>query len=312
MQRGHPTNSTVDAAIAGGQPGADWLQAATLADDATLLRPWARAFAKVCGAEVQFSPLDPNEAAAGTCLTFPAVFEQIEIIGGVGHFAHRPAMAAHVRRLGFAWDASGRVMTVPAPGAFNDRMARLGLAGDGFQLSYSKLVAPMMPLGPWLKRYMHGVITLLVNAPSFYDDLVQRASDQERVGARWGLSSIAHDLSVHALNYHLIPDAAVDDLAGRIRAALPARYADWSRAEASAPLTLTYFYDNDFNRYTYGVWCNCERPEDFAAIFLAERNYAQLVAALEIRLRETAAGIGDVASGVVDDMGPLTPTSFEI
>ena len=169
-----------------------------------------------------------------------------------------------------------------------------------------------MPLGPWLKRYMHGVITLLVNAPSFYDDLVQRASDQERAGARWGMSSIAHDLSVHALNYHLIPDAAVDDLAGRIRAALPARYADWSRAEASAPLTLTYFYDNDFNRYTYGVWCNCERPEDFAAIFLAERNYAQLVAALEIRLRETEAGIGDVASGVVDDMGPLTPTSFEI
>jgi hypothetical protein len=124
--------------------------------------------------------------------------------------------------------------------------------------------------------------------------------------------SLAHDLSVHALNYHLVPHATVADLAHRIRAAVPDRYAAWSRPGTITPLTLTYFYDNDFNRYTYAVWCRCERPEDFAAIFTAQRNYDQLVAALAVRLEETKAGRGDVASGDFDDVGALAETSFQV
>lgn len=286
--------------------------AATLEDDRRLLGGWAEAFAAVCGAPVELLPLDAAEPDAGQCIRFPEVFDPIEIIGGVGHFAHRAAMAVHVRRLGFAWSESGRVMTVPAPGAFNQRLARYGLPDAGFRLACAALTTPSMPLGPWLTRYMDGVITLLVNAPPFYADLVARATPQERVGARWGLSSLAHDLSVHALNYHLVPRAAIADLAERIRRALPERHAGWQNPAAAAPLTLTYFYDNDFNRYTYAVWCACERPETFAATFLAERNYRQLVDALDVRLGETAAGIGDVESGVVDDMQPLAATAFAV
>ena len=170
-----------------------------------------------------------------------------------------------------------------------------------------------MPLGPWLLRYMGGAMTILVNAPAFYGALLRPGQPPyRRDDARWGLLSVGHDLSVHALNYHLIPHAAVADLAARIRAAVPQRHASWSEPSAVAPLTLTYFYDNDFNRYTYAVWCRCERPRDFAAIFAATRNYDQLVAALELRLAETRAGRGDIASGDFDDMGPLAETTFDV
>lgn len=283
---------------------------ATVDQDAALLEPWARAFAQYCGAPVLLEPLDTCKPGAGMRITFPKVFEPIELIGGIGHFQRSRPMIDHVRRMGFDWDDEGRVRTVPAAGAFNARLATVGFENAGFLLAYANDTAPAMPLGPWLRRYMGGVITLLVNAPAFYKSI--SAPIQAREDPRWGLMSLAHDLSVHALNYHLIPHPAVVDLANRIRAAVPERYDAWSRPETVTPLTLTYFYDNDFNRYTYAVWCRCERPEDFAAIFVAKRNYDQLVAALEVRLEETKAGRGDVASGDFDEMGQLTTTSFDV
>jgi hypothetical protein len=289
------------------------LPPATLEDDATLLDPWARAFEALCGEPVVLEPLDPSQPDAGQRMTFPRIFEPIELVGGIGHFRRSPAMVDQVRRMGFDWDADGRVMTVPAPGAFNARLATIGFPQAGFSVGYANGETPAMPLGPWLLHYMHGRMTVLVNAPAFYESLLGAGQPPYlRDGARWGLMSVAHDLSVHALNYHLIPHAAVADLAARIRAAVPERYADWARPGTITPLTLTYFYDNDFNRYTYAVWCRCERPEDFAAIFVAKRNYDQLVAALEVRLEETKAGRGDVASGDFDEMGQLTTTSFDV
>lgn len=287
--------------------------AATIEQDTALLGPWTKAFQTLCEKPVVLEPLDSCDPAAGLRMTFPRVFQPVELIGGTGHFRQRPAMVEHVRRMGFAWDADGRVMTVPAPGAFNARLAAMGFRQAGFLLAYANGTAPAMPLGPWLRRYMSGVITVLVNAPAFYESLSSAGSRANpRDDPRWGLMSLAHDLSVHALNYHLIPHVAVADLANRIRAAVPERYAAWSQPGTMTPLTLTYFYDNDFNRYTYAVWCRCERPEDFGSIFVCRRNYDQLVAALEVRLEETKAGTGDVASGDFDDMGKLAETSFDV
>lgn len=287
------------------------LPAATVADDAALLGPWTRAFEAVCGAPVMRIVLDPS--GQGEQLAFPPVFRPVELIGGTGHFRQHPAMAEQVRRMGFDWTGDGRVMTVPAPGAFNARLASAGLPEAGFSLCCANAVAPSMPLGPWLLRYMQGTMTVLVNAPSYYASLLR--PDQPpwvREDARWGLWSVAHDLSVHALNYHLVPHAAIADLSQRIERAVPDRHASWSDTGAIAPLTLTYFYDNDFNRYTYAVWCRCERPQDFGALFTARHNYDQLLAALDVRLDETRAGCGDVASGNFDDMGPLAETQFDV
>jgi hypothetical protein len=289
------------------------VHSATIEDDTHVLGPWSDAFGAICGQPVARAPLDAADPSAGDRLTFPRVFQPIELIGGTGHFRQHPAMAEQVQRMGFAWDDAGRVMTVPAPGAFNARLARAGLPGSGFSMAYSGETTPRMPLGTWLLRYMHGVITLSISAPAFYERLVRTVvPPHERDQARWALMSVAHDLSVHALNYHLIPHAAISDLAERIRTAIPERYAAWSLPETVVPLTLTYFYDNDFNRYTYAVWCRCERPGDFAARFQAPRNYDQLIAALETRIAETKAGRGDVPSGDFDDMGPLAETRFEI
>lgn len=285
------------------------LPPATIEQDAALLGFWNKAFERFCGEPIRLEPFDPDNPDAGLRMTFPKLFHPIELIGGIGHFQRSRAMKAHVRRMGFDWDEEGRVRTVPAAGAFNARLATVGFENSGFLLAYANDTTPTMPLGPWLRRYMQGIITVLVNKPTFYESL---ARAEPREGMRWGFTSLAHDLSVHALNYHLVPHSAVVDLADRIHAAVPERYEAWARAETITPLTLTYFYDNDFNRYTYAVWSLCERPQDFPMIFGAKRNYDQLVAALEVRLEETKAGRGDVASGVIDDMGKLTETYFDL
>lgn len=289
-------------------------RAATIEDDAALLGAWAQAFGAFCNRPVVVDPLGGTGGASeGWRLTFPPVFEPPELIGGTGHFRHHPLMVEHVRRMGFAWNADGRILTVPAPGTFNAQLARFGTPHAGFQLAYAGGTAARMPLGPWLRRYLDGLITVLVNAPSFYHALPGRVLDPRARGdVRWGLMSLAHDVSIHALNYHLIPHVAVADLARRIRRTIPERYDSWEKPDSMAPLTLTYFYDNDLNRYAYAVWCRSACPADFGSIFLAPRNYGQLVAALEVRLKETQAGQGDVASGDFDDMGPLAPTSFEV
>ncbi len=289
------------------------LNQATLAEDRTLLGPWAEAFAVVCGSPVVRTALTEEDPDAGQRLTFPRVFQPIELVGGTGHFRHNPAMSEQVQRMGFAWESDGRILTMPSPGAFNLRLAAVGIPGSGFRLSYANGNQAKMPLGPWLLRYMQGVITLLVNAPSFYEPM-RRGELPPRLRDRthWGFTSVAHDISVHALNYHLIPLTAVEDLAERIRRAVPERYASWSQPEALAPLTLTYFFDNDFNRYAYAVWCRCQRPHDFAGLFLAPKNFQQLVAALDVRLQETKAGRGDVASGDFNEVGKLADTTFEV
>jgi hypothetical protein len=283
------------------------LQPATASDDAILLAPWAAAFTAVCGEPVR---LECGDAGAPQRIRFPRVFTPIELLGGSAHVQRTAALRDHVLGLGFAWDDDGRVTTVPAPGAFNAHLAARD-PGAGFRIAYAAGTADAMALGPWLLRYLSGVITILVNVPAYYAGVLA-AAEEVRAQARWGLLSVGHDLSVHALNYHLVPHVAVADLAARIRTALPDRYAAWADPAAMAPLTLTYFFDNDFNRYTYAVWCRCDRPSDFAPLFRAERNYAQLVAALATRIEETRRGRGDVPSGDFDEVGPLAPTTFAV
>ena len=287
------------------------MSAATIEEDAANLGAYAKAFASVCGAPIGIETLDPSDVGAGSRITFPRIFEPIELIGGINHLKRGPAILEHVRHLGFAWDSDGRVLTVPAPGAFNRRVQASGIGEPGFRACYAADPMRGTPLARWLLRCLGGEITIAVRAPAFYEALLAE-EDSGRERMRWELMSVAHDLSVHALNYHLVPRSAVGDLGERIRTALSERHASWARPDAIAPLTLTYFYDNDLNRYAYAVWCRCERPADFPRIFTAPPNYEQLIAALAVRIRETKEGRGDVASGDFDEVGQLTETQFEV
>ena len=125
-------------------------------------------------------------------------------------------------------------------------------------------------------------------------------------------TSLAHDLTVHALNYHLIPRDCWAELMADLTAALPERYSSWEANPSEGPLTLTFFFDNDLNRYCYAIWCRSKTAEDFPRLFRAEGNLSQLRQVLHTRIQETIAGIGDVPSGDTDDMQPLTMLDFRV
>lgn len=288
-------------------------------DERALLSPWCEAFARCFGEAPRLSPMSPVEAApeagreAGLevgpevghfCLTWPRL-EPAEVIGQTGHFAQSGHLGAHVRALGFEWDDVGRICAAPTPATFNERLARLAGDDTGYRVEVTVEDQPTMSLGPWLDRYLDGVIPIHVCTRDHYLAFAERPAV-----IRWQLTTLVHDLSVHALNYHLVPRRLARRLGARIRSALPERASSWSGPAAAAPLTLAYFFDNDLNRYCYAVWSACDAPSGFAPAF--ERHLAQLEHALDVRIGETREGKGDVPSGNSDDMPPLTPTEFTI
>ena len=60
------------------------------------------------------------------------------------------------------------------------------------------------------------------------------------------------------------------------------------------------------------IWSRSERPADFARMFTIERNHKSLMDCLALRIDETLRGLGDVPSGDVNDMEPLTRYEFDL
>lgn len=280
------------------------------AEEPALLTPWADAFARAFGAAPAFEPLDGPAPGLRRCTVPASAFDPPELAGGTGHFRHMPEMVDHVRRLGFGWEGTGRLFTVPTPASFNALLAA-GAPDTGFVAEYVREDRPTLALGPWLLRVMEGRISIHVASAEYYAAHVGEGSSAQHAGAvKFQLSSLIHDMGVHALNYHLIPRAFVREIADRIRAALPDRVAAWTSPSAPVPLHLPYFYDNDLNRYCYAIWCRAARPDAFAALF--DRHFDQVRAALDVRLGEVAEGLGDVTSGDTKDMAKPKPVEFTV
>lgn len=277
-----------------------------------MLAPWAAAFEAVYGWGPTARDIARDELPGADLftLTFRPDFEPIEMIGGTGHFAHRAAMAAHVRRMGFDW-ADGRVITAPSPETLNALADAIVGPGEGYRAGYIVEDRRNLTLGRWLLRYLEGRVPVHVASEGFYR-AIPAGPRWINEGLRFHFGSFAHDLTVHALNYHLIPRRFIDAVRDRVVAALPERHAAWHAPGAEGPLTLTTFFDNDINRYGYDVWSRSETPRDFARVFLAERNLAQIMACLDLRLDETLRGLGDVPSGDTKDMHPLAAFGFTI
>lgn len=285
-----------------------------LRDERARLERWSRAFARVVGWQPALGPLPEGEPARWSpawapafSLTFEPRLDPIEMLGGTGHFAHRPALTAHLRAMGFAW-SDGRVLTAPSPASFN-RLANLTLGPDtGYRLAVIERDAKDLALGPWMRAYLSGRVPVQLASDDFYQRVIDGAAGD---GLHFHFTSLAHDLTVHALNYQLVPRAAIDALSSRVIDALPERYAAWGEhPDAPGPLTLTTFFDNDLNRYCYAVWSRSESPADFARVFM--EHLAQLTACLDLRVDETRRGLGDVASADTADLAPLAPWEFDL
>ncbi|MFO0625433.1 MAG: hypothetical protein U0325_07410 [Polyangiales bacterium] len=277
-------------------------------DERANLEVWAEAFGRVLGwaPRVLDAPGDPP----GIALRFDGPIEPVEMLGSTGHLAQSPALLAHARAMGFDWDAAGVVRTVPSPDTFNRRAARLLPPGAGYRMHYDRSERRNMALGGFLLRYLDGGVPVQLASPAFYRAVLARAGEVTAGELGFHFTSFAHDLSVHALNYQVVPRVLREAIRARVTTALPARVAAWATPEAPGPLTLTTFFDNDVNRFCYAVWTASDAVDE--ALQVAEAHGAQLLACLDHRIAETVAGTGDVESGDTHDLRPLAPWTFTI
>ena len=280
-------------------------------DEENTLDPWLWAFEQVFGQAPRLTPWSHSECTGGSLyqLNFPTVFDPPELAGRTGHFNHMPQMVDVAKTLGFDWPDGTFIHVMPTPESFNEMLRSSG-DSDGYELSYLKSDSETLPTGPWLDLYLQGKIPIHVASEEFYERKIASAKNPGSLGAlEFHLVSTGHDLSVHALNYHLIPKECIEGFRERIFEAIPERATKWSTGE-SAPLTLTFFLDNDLNRFCYAVWCRSASPEQFKELFRS--NVHQLMSVLDTRIEETRAGKGDVASGDTNDMPELAHTEFQI
>ncbi|MCB9507431.1 MAG: hypothetical protein H6698_05305 [Myxococcales bacterium] len=282
----------------------DAVTLATPALDRTVLPEWLESFERVIGQPVEVREFGDDGHQQ---LVFPASIDENNMLGGTGHFGQSPAMVAHNRSLGFEWTEQGRILTAPTPGSLNELLdARVG-ADVGWRLGYVREARGAMSMGPFLRRYLDGTIPIQLGGAEFVREQIARRGP----GAlRFQFISVAHDLTVHGLNYHLVDRDLIEQLRARVFESVPERAESWASPGASGPLTLGFFLDNDLNRYCYAVWCRASGPAEFRRLFRA--NFGQLLAGLDIRLRETRDGKGDVPSGDTNDMAPLDTVEFRI
>ncbi|MBR58463.1 MAG: hypothetical protein CMH54_10635 [Myxococcales bacterium] len=283
-------------------------------DEENLLGPWLWAFEKLFGEAPKVLPWTHPQCENGSLhqLQLPAVFDPPELAGRTGHFKHMPTMIPIVRAMGFDWPDGQFIHIVPTPESFNAMLRATNAGSYGYELAYMQSDSETLPTGPWLAMYLGGTIPIHVASEAFYKKKVAKALKSGAVDLlQFHLLSTGHDLSVHALNYHLIPRSSITAIRDHIYGSIPERASEWADGGA-APLTLTYFLDNDLNRFCYAVWCRSASIEQFGEIFSAPANLGQLMTVLDTRLEETRAGKGDVASGDTNDMPALAQTEFTI
>lgn len=274
-------------------------------DERAALDAWARAFRHVLG----WAPSVTGSPGA-ISLRFDGPIEPLEMLGNTGHIAQSEALLAHARAMGFGWDDAGVVRLVPSPETFNARAGDLLPPGAGYRMSYIRVDRRDMSLGPFLLRYLEGRVPVQLASLDFYDAACARDDETVRGELGFHFTSFAHDLSVHALNYQVMPRALIDAIDARVREALPERVAAWGAPEAEGPLTLTTFFDNDVNNYCYAVWSASATLRE--ALTHAESLADELLRCLDRRLEETRAGLGDVPSNNTFDMNPLSPWRFDV
>jgi hypothetical protein len=272
-----------------------------------LLGGWIETFERVYGARPALRPL-AGAPEGQAQLVFPPVFRMQGLVGSTSHFKSKPALVEHVRSLGFDWDAEGAILTIPTPATFNARAAALGLGEVGYGLTYTVEDDTQFSPGPWLISYYGGRIPIHMASPTFYTEFLRK---QPADSLQFHFASFVHDVSVHALNYHLIPHAVIEAMGGRVREAMGEMWDDWTAdAVRTAPRAMPFFLDNDLNRWGYEIWAMAATPEQFIEIASRPHNVDQLRLALDVRIQEAHIGLGDDGDG--NGPPPFSPTHFSL
>lgn len=250
-----------------------------LAAEERLLGPFLDAYAAHFGTRPLVRP-----DAFGATLTFPAggspLFEQT--IGRVGVFgSHRPVLE-HLTRLGFAWDKTGFLLTIPTPMSLRARMVAAGFERSGYEPRYYQNTSPLFSARPWVSAFCQGFVPFAVGTRSYYRALRWMVAASP-VMVPWrnavaSLLSVHHDMTKHALLTHLIPGSEVRHIGQRVEEVIGA----WG--PIAEP--IVQFFEGELLGYCQAIWRDLQAPEDFAPTFLAPANLGQFHALLERRLRE--------------------------
>lgn len=247
--------------------------------EARQLAPWQAAYADILGDAPRLINTDGPQlvftADAGDMYT--KAVANVRVFPG-------DRTRAHLRRLGYAWDASGSITTIPTPSSLRARLTALGL-DSGYTPELHRIAALYMSKRTWLGRQIAGFVPVTVGTRAYYLQVAALrrlpTTRHWRDHLRYHLFGVQHDMTRHALMLHLVPVEQIHDLGDRVRTATLAA------PGLGVPEPLARFYENDLTGYCQAIWRDLPDPAAFAATFRDPRNLDQLHAALAARIAAT-------------------------
>lgn len=253
--------------------------------EARLLAAWRAAYLRRFGRAPELA-----RDEFGLVLRFPTHRGPTDAIGRVDVFGGHPAVRAHLRRLGFAWDERGLLTAAPSPASFPARLRALG-GPPGPTPRYYQADASAMNKRTWFEGNLRCEVPLQLGGPRWYALLAAHARlrlpepARVRTGRDYHFLGVQHDLTKHLALTHLAPRDLLAALAGALARGLR----PWHRGPLMAA-PLARFYENDLLAYCQQIWRDLPDPARFSATFALPVNLAQLWRAVDARLAETAAG----------------------
>ena len=276
--------------------------APTLEVERLVLAPWRAAYTRFFGHAPRHA-----EGDAGPRLIFPGDDSPAHAaaIGRVRIYAD--AVRGHLRALGYGWDASGALNTVPTPLSLRHRLRALGCDDAGFTPEYHRIRGVDMDKSTWIARQCAGMVPIAVGTAGSYRRAAGlhalrwpgAAAWRERL--RYHLHGVQHDMTKHALCLHLVPASQVRAIGEQVMHARPGVRGRLSREP------LARFFESDLMAYCQAIWRDLPDPAAFAPTFTLASNLRQLHAALARRVAESRRDLLAALRG-----GPVAPPCFEL
>jgi hypothetical protein len=224
-----------------------------------------------------------EDAAPGVSVHYPApVGDRVPNSAAIypisPRITHRRRMRRYFGGLGYAFDEHGQARVVPTPQTYGRALTgRAGLARVRPHMVASR-TSSLSPLR-WGSIVRRHVLPISV-APRWAVELHRHTRNVrllENIPCDVGM--IVHDMSLHAMALHAVPEAAWDALVRRAVARVRAR--PWSLLAGRLGMLarLAAFFEGPLTSACWEAWREADEPEDFASCFSAR--FESLMHALE-------------------------------